>query len=124
MIRKDMHPARKVLRSVLLVFLGVSLGIFITIISLRVSYKDKQIRGPLQTKIFEIDIMQHQAAAYFADDAEDMAIAENLLKAGFFSPLYTEAGLKMLEDKAEMGYQPAVERLKPLQPYLARYKRK
>ncbi len=110
-IRKDMHPARKTLRGVLLALLGVSIAFLGMVVTLRVIYRDQGIEGRLQAKIFEFDVLQHQTRAYFSDDRQDMDIVEQLLHLGMFSPLYTQAGMDMLNEKADTGYQPAVERL-------------
>lgn len=69
----------------------------------------------MQTRIFEADVVQHQVAAYFSNDEEDMKIAERLLSNGFFSKTYLNAGIEMIEQKAETGYQPAIDRLVKLE---------
>lgn len=97
-----------------MVILGMSITFLGMIVTLRIAYKDRGIEGPLQTTIFELDVAQHHARAYIGDDAKDVEIANELLRLGFFSPIYTDAGLQMLQDKADAGYQPAIERLAEL----------
>ncbi len=112
-----MHPLRKALRRVLMVVLCVSLFFFSMIVTLRVSYHgDKPIDGPLREAIFHADIFQMRALAAFSNDEEDMRIANELLRASIFSPLYAQAGLAMLKSKAEAGYAPAQERLEQIYP--------
>ena len=107
----DIPLPRRIFRGTLLVIMGMALAFFVFIVFLRVAYRDAGIEGPLQTAVFEADIMQHHAWAAVSSDEKDMEIAEELLKLGFFSPLYTQAGVEMLEAKAEDGYQPAIDRL-------------
>ena len=117
MPKKAVHPVRKAFRHVLFVCLCASLGFFIAIVALRVTYKnDRPIEGPLQAQLFHLDVMQHQAQALVSDDEEDMRIAEQLLRLGFFSRIYSDAGLNMLEAKADDGYQPAIDRLSVIYP--------
>ncbi len=115
MILKNIHPARRALRIALLVCLLTSFTFFAFIVFLRVYYKDRDMSQYVQTRIFEADIIQHQVAAYFSDDEEDMEIAERLLKQGFFSRAYLNAGIEMIEQKAKTGYQPAIDRLAKLE---------
>ena len=111
MISKDMHPVRKVFRSSLLVLLGVSIGFLGFVVFLRVSFHDKPIHGPLQSTMFKADILQYRAMTLIGNDKKDMRIAEQLLGLSFFSPLYSQAGLDILNDKHKDGYAPATERL-------------
>lgn len=111
MISKNMHPARKIFRSILLVILGSSMFFFAAIVAMRVYYKDKPITGQMQARVFDADILQYQTRAYFSNDQEDMLIANKLIKLGFFSPKYSKAGLKMLHSKAQEGHPPAIEKL-------------
>lgn len=117
MPKKAVHPARKAFRSFLFICLCASLGFFVAVVSLRITYRnDKPIEGPLQAHIFYLDVMKHNAYAIVSDDEEDMRIAEQLLRMGIFSPIYSNAGLDMLEAKAENGYQPAIDRLSVINP--------
>lgn len=117
MPKKAIHPVRKAFRHVLFICLCASLGFFVAVVALRITYKDdKPIKGPLQTHIFHMDVMKHQAYAIISDDEEDMRIAEQLLRLGFFSRIYSDAGLDMLEAKANAGYQPAIDRLALINP--------
>lgn len=122
MPKKAIHPARKAFRYVLFLCLCASMGFFVAVVGLRITYRnDKPIEGPLQARIFHLDVLKHRTWAMIGDDAEDMRIAEQLLRMGIFSPIYSDAGLDILEAKAENGYQPAVDRLaiitpKPISP--------
>ena len=115
-IHKDMHPARKTLRRILLALLCITMGFFSMIVTLRVLYRGKDVKGPLQAQAFHIDVMQHRVEAAFSYDAQDMVIVERLLRMGVFSPIYTRAGLRLLEEKADEGYAPAITRLEEIYP--------
>lgn len=110
MLKGNMHPARRAFRKVLLGLLGASFVMLIFVVGLRIHYRDGHIDGPMQTALFEYDVLQHKAQILFGDDAEDMAVINSIIQLSFFSPIYAEAGLKMLDDKAKEGYAPAVER--------------
>lgn len=111
-IEKTMHPARKTLRITLLALLACSLAFFALVVNLRMTYHHKMIRdADTRDMIFKADILQHRVQAYFSSNEDDMILAENLLRAGFFSPLYTQAGLTMLKEKSDSGYAPARVRL-------------
>jgi hypothetical protein len=117
MPKKAIHPARKAFRHVLFFCLCASLGFFIAVVALRITYRnDRPIEGPLQAHIFHLDVLKHRTWTIVSDDAEDMRIAEQLLRMGIFSPIYSNAGLDILEAKAENGYQPAVDRLAIIAP--------
>ena len=111
MAKKEIHPARKVFRRILLGLMGLSIAFLLFVVALRVHYRDGNIEGPMQTAIFQADVIQHKARTIVGDDAQDMQIIERLFALGFFSPVYTEAGYEMLSDKAESGYEPAAVRL-------------
>ncbi len=57
------------------------------------------------------DVVQHQVWAFVSDDAQDMRIAEDLLRLGFISRIYSDAGFQMIREKADGGYPPAIQRL-------------
>jgi hypothetical protein len=115
MAKRPIHPARKLFRYALLVLLILSAAFLSMMVTLRVQYRnDKPIEGNMQVRVFQFDILQHRALTYIHDDAGDMRIAEELLRNGMFSPLYTQAGLDMLSVKADEGYKPAIERLDSL----------
>jgi hypothetical protein len=117
MSKRPIHPARKILRHFLLAILVLSVGFLSMMVTLRMQYRgDKPIEGAMQVRVFQFDILQHQALAYIRDDAEDMKIANQLISYGFYSPLYTQAGINMLSKKADSGYQPAVDRLAEIFP--------
>lgn len=117
MPKKAVHPVRKAFRHFLFICLAASLGFFIAVVALRLNYgEDNPIEGPLQAHIFHLDVMKHQAHAIISDDEEDMRIAERLLRLGFFSRIYSDAGFDMLEAKADAGYQPAIDRLAIINP--------
>ncbi|MEZ5813371.1 MAG: hypothetical protein R3E13_01365 [Alphaproteobacteria bacterium] len=112
-IRKDMHPLRKVFRGFLLVLLGFSAVFFAGIVGLRIVYhKGMGLQGPLQTALFHADVMQFKTVGYFNDDAQDFELAKTLLSYHIFSPIYSHAGYDMLVAQAEAGYAPAQELLK------------
>ncbi|MAI61669.1 MAG: hypothetical protein CBB87_04170 [Micavibrio sp. TMED27] len=110
-IKKDMHPLRKAIRLFLLMCLGLSFGFFATIVYLRISYKDKLMDKDMRDHVFTADVLQHRAMAYISDDKGDYDIAIKLLKLGFYSPIYTQGGMKLLQEKADEGYEPAKEML-------------
>lgn len=111
-----MHPARKTLRGILLFLLTLSLGFFATVVYLRVSYHGKRMDQAMQDRMFTVDVLQHRVRAYFSDDEGDVAIARELFKLGFFSPIYTDAGAALLKEKALEGYEPAKDLLATLPP--------
>ncbi len=110
-----MHPARKLFRKFLFVCLALSLTFLFTVSALRIHYKGKEIPEDMRNRIFHIDVAKHQVWAFFSDDKKDMEIAESLLQLGFFSNIYSRAGTKMISDKADDGYEPAIIRLAKLQ---------
>ena len=117
MPKKAIHPVRKAFRRVLFVCLAASMGFFIAVVALRVTYKnDRPIEGALQARIFHLDVMKHQAYAVISDDEGDMDIAVALLKLGFFSRIYSDAGFEMLQAKADKGYQPVFDLLAEIKP--------
>ena len=115
MLSKTLHPARRKFRQVLLGLMGISFLFLFTVIGMRIHYRDGHIDGPMQTAMFEADVLQHKALVYISDDAQDFAIAEKMLRYGFFSPIYTRAGLDMMAQKADEGYGPAVVRVAALE---------
>lgn len=115
MIHKDMHPARKLFRAFLLLALGISILFLSFMIGLRFYYKKNGISPYMQTRLFEADVMQYKFAAFWGNDDKDMKIAEQLIMRRFFSMTYFNAGVEMIEQKAEKGYQPAIDRLAKLE---------
>ena len=115
MLSKDLHPVRRRFRKALLGLAGISLLFLIFVIGLRVHYRDGNIDGPMQTALFEFDVLQYKVRAFIGDDEKDMLIISELFKLGFFSKIYTDAGMDMLEHKAQDGYAPAIAQLALLQ---------
>ena len=118
MFKGNMHPARRAFRKVLLGLLGVSFVMLVFVVGLRIHYRDGHIDGPMQTALFEYDVLQHKARAWVGDDKEDMVIINSLLQLSIFSHIYADAGLEMLDDKAKEGYPPAIERQAEIYAYL------
>ena len=116
MFHKDMHPAHKFFRGFLLVCMGLSFCFFVAVVALRVTYHNKEIPTDMRTALFHVDVLQHRAWAFVSDDAQDIEIAERLLRLGFFSSIYSDAGVVLLQEKADEGYRPAEERLAILFP--------
>ncbi len=86
---------------------------------MRIVYKDKLLPLELASFFIHADVVQHKAWAAVSDDEQDMVIANRLIRLGFFSPVYTQAGLEMMQKKADDGYQPAQIQLAALSaPYL------
>jgi len=115
MLNKNLHPARRAFRKVLLGLLACSVLILLCVVGMRIHYRDGHIDGPMQTALFEYDVMQHRARALVGNDVEDMAIINSLLQLSVFSPIYGRAGLDMLVDKADGGYEPAILRVAALE---------
>lgn len=116
-----MHPVRKAFRGSLLVILGMSIAFMGFMVFLRITYRDKPLDGPFQATVFKADVMQHRARAFVSNDVQDMVIIEKLFALGFYSPIYTDAGYRMLQEKAEDNYPPAVERLAQVEVYFQGY---
>ncbi len=91
--------------------LGMSFIFLFTVIGYRIAYRDGVIPADLRVTLFKIDVVQHQVWAAVSSDAKDMEIAEQLLKLGFFSRIYSDAGWEMLNEKADSGYRPAQMRV-------------
>lgn len=107
----ELHPARKVFRRFLLACLCFSFVFLFTIIFLRILYKDKNLPTDMAVFFLKADVVQHQVWAFASDDAQDMRIAESLLKLGYISRIYSDAGFKMMRETSERGYAPASSRL-------------
>ncbi|MFK7839154.1 MAG: hypothetical protein AB8B83_02390 [Bdellovibrionales bacterium] len=118
MFSETMHPARRVFRKFLIGILCASVLFLIGVIGLRIYYYDKGVKGSMQTALFEYDVLQHKARTWVADDEQDLVIINDLIKLGFFSRVYIDAGLEMLSDKADEGYAPAVARQAEIHAYL------
>jgi len=120
MLSQDIHPARRAFRKALLALMGLSFVFLLFVVGLRIHYRDGRIEGPVQTALFEADVLHHKARAFVGDDEEDMVVINSLLQLSVFSPIYTYAGIEMLEKKAETGYYPAVIRNEEIQTLIGR----
>lgn len=102
---------RKYFRHVLLALLLVSFAFFATIVTLRINRSAHwhMVRN-YQEQIFQADVLQHRFALIFQDDREDYVTAEKMLGDSFFSPIYAEAGLSMMQDLADKGLPEAQTR--------------
>ena len=87
----------------------------VAVVFFRIAYHDKTLPLPMTTMLFKADVMQHEAWALVSDDAQDMRIAERLLKLSVFSPVYSDAGFERLTTKADEGYVPAITRVAALE---------
>jgi hypothetical protein len=102
--------ARKNFRIALGVLLMMSMAFFGTAAYVYVSVKQKRIDVlEIAPALFHIDVYQHQAQAYFSDQDGQYKIAAELLRKGFFSPIYSNAGKIMVRDLADQGHTPAQE---------------
>lgn len=115
MLSQNLHPARRAFRKTLLILMGVSFVFLFCVVGLRIHYRDGHIEGPMQTALFEADVIQHKARAMFGDNEEDMVVINSLLQLSIFSSIYAEAGLEMLVKKADEGYEPALVRVAALE---------
>lgn len=99
---------RQQFRTGLLCILLASFAFFITMVVLR-NHRAAHwyVVKNYQEQIFTADIMQHRAKLLFQDDEQDYATAEEMLKDGVFSPSYTRAGLVILQNLADEGFNKA-----------------
>ncbi len=109
-----MPLTRRIFRAFLFFILGVTFAGFLMVVVLRVAYRDRPITGPLQIGLLHADVAQHYFFAYFGDDSHDLRLANNLLSNSVFSLIYYDAGMKMLNELADKGYQPAIDRIEEI----------
>jgi len=111
MDKKVISRPRKYFRRALLGLLLVSFAFFATIVTLRMNRSAHwHIVRNYQDQIFQADVLQHRFALFFQNDNEDYITAEKMLKDSFFSPIYTEAGLSIIQDLADKGHPEAQTR--------------
>ena len=110
-MEKSVSQPRKYFRRALLGLLLVSFAFFATIVTLRMNRSAHwhMVRN-YQAQIFQADVLQHRFALIFQDDGEDYITAEEMLRDSFFSPIYAEAGLSMLQTLADKGHPEAQTR--------------
>lgn len=102
---------RKYFRRALLGLLLVSFAFFATIVTLRMNRSAHwHIVRNYQEQIFQVDVLQHRFALLLQDDNEDYITAQKMLKDSFFSPVYAEAGLSMIQNLANKGHAEAQTR--------------
>ncbi len=100
--------ARRNFRVFLGVILLLSLGFFSISSYFYVAVKQCKISMlSIAPTLFQIDVYQHYAKAYFEDNDGKYKVAMKLYKMGFFHPLYGEAGQYMMIDLAEQGHAPS-----------------
>lgn len=108
---KTISRPRKYFRRTLLGLLLVSFAFFSTIVTLRMNRSAHwHVVRNYQDHIFEADVLQHRFALIFQNDSADYLTAEKMLDDSFFSPVYAEAGLSMMQDLANKGLPEAQTR--------------
>lgn len=110
-MNKEISRPRKYFRRALLGLLLLSFIFFATIVTLRMNRSAHwhMVRN-YQEQIFQADVLQHRFALIFQDDSADFITAEKMLGDSFFSPIYAEAGLSMMQDLANKGLPEAQTR--------------
>ncbi len=94
------------------IFLGIllvlSFGFFSISAYYYMSVKKRSISiTSITPTLFQLDIYQHYARAYFQNKDEQHIIANSLYNKGFFAQSYRMAGADMMEDLADSGHAPS-----------------
>ena len=88
--------------------LMLSLSFFSTAVYFRIQTKQKNISIlSIAPTLFQLDIYQHRALAYFSDKDGQFKIAKKMIRQGIFSRVYSDSGTIMLKDLAESGHAPS-----------------
>ncbi len=99
---------RRNFRRFLFVLLGLSACLFalpaMTYAALRADLIEMKDISPT---LFQIDVAHFQTRAYFSDQEGQHVIAQHLLRKGFFSRTYSNAGREMIDTLIKEQYAPA-----------------
>lgn len=105
---KTISRARKNFRIALGVMLITAFGFCATASYFYIAVKNKNVRIlDIAPTLFAMDITQYKVQAFFSPQETDHIIAVGLMRKGLFSPLYADAGIKMIADLADQGYPPS-----------------
>lgn len=105
---KTISRARKNFRIVLGVMFIAAFGFCATASYFYVAVKNKNVRIlDIAPTLFAMDITQYKVQAFFSPQETDHIIAVGLMRKGLFSPLYADAGVKMIAQLADQGYPPS-----------------
>ena len=98
---------RKIFRGCLLIVAFLSFLFFTAIVAFRVNPDARHFLMDNTEYVFTVDILQHKALSLTKDIDGKFDIAVSLIRKGFFSPQYTQAGAHMLKKLADQGHAPS-----------------
>lgn len=106
---RTLSPARKKFRRFLNILLLVSLIFFACMVGLFASVKLRVVKmKDIAPALIQVDVMQHQAKAYLVNRDEQLRITRKMLRQGFLSEQYAQAGSVMLDGLVNVNHAPSL----------------
>ena len=106
---RTLSPARKKFRRFLNVLLLLSFVFFVSVAGLFATIKLRIVKmKDVAPALIQVDVIQHQAKSYLVNRDEQLKITRKMIRQGFLSPQYAEAGSVMLDGLVHVNHAPSI----------------